>query len=356
MDLQLTGAVRQLRQRGGDAVNLEGLDRYRAVWHLAQVGGHVDKARALSRAWALFAESGVPEDPGWHAAAHALGEGQARATPAMDFARRLDMGHSGVAVWRGGVGSGRSYAGARLLWRQARLMSERSEGCMGRWADAPVLGMPGLWRDKGSTAKTWPEMRASLLRPHLLVLDDLGASGSTAAAYDRARELLEARFRSSKLTVVTTNVATPDLPKLLGGRVHSRAELHDVPGGDLRSHKLEEAPRVPLAVRRARVAVSAHDALDTSSRGRQDGERACAALESTMDTGEGWEQQLRDTKAMLAQRGQELEAKLEECIARMSGGDYTSEAEQERLEKEDARLRREHGEKLDRLWAAQAER
>ena len=87
---------------------------------------------------------------------------------------------------------------------------------MGRWADAPVLGMPGLWRDKGSTAKTWPELRASLLRPHLLVLDDLGASGSTAAAYDRARELLEARFRSSKLTVVTTNVATPDLPKLLG--------------------------------------------------------------------------------------------------------------------------------------------
>lgn len=333
-------------------MNLEGLDRYRAVWHIAQVDGHVEKSRALSRAWALFTESGVPEDPGWYAAAHALGEGQARATPAMDFARRLDMGHSGVAVWRGGVGSGRSYAGARLLWRQARLMSERSEGCMGRWADAPVLGMPGLWRDKGSTAKTWPELRASLLRPHLLVLDDLGASGSTAAAYDRARELLEARFRSSKLTVVTTNVATTDLPKLLGGRVHSRAELHDVPGGDLRSHKLEEAPSVPLAIRRARVTVSAHEALDAASRGREDGDRACAALEATMDTDEGWEQRLRDTHAMLAERGRELEARLSECLTRMSGDEYTSEAERKRLEREDARLRREHGLKLDRLRAA----
>lgn len=315
-------------------MNVEGRGRARVLDSLARIGdpSPSESARRLRRAWRLFVESGVPQDPGWHAAAHALDDTTAEAkatkgTDAMAHAGRLlrDVHKlAGVLVWSGGVGSGRSYAAARLLWSLARRCARGLDVPMGRWVNGPDLGVLDRWVDRGSGARSWPTVRAALLRPQLLIIDDMGAEGSTKDAYERARDLAQLRQSKGTLTIITTNVRSPGkLADLLGGRVHSRAQIDQVSGGDLRTHKLEQAPPVPALVQRAHRCLSAADALDECLRAKRWGDRGEAVskhVEGWLSAGvepKAWGAKMQAHAALLERRGTELDAALSSAVERL---------------------------------------
>lgn len=86
--------------------------------------------------------------------------------------------------------------------------------------------------------------RAEILRlqeADVLLLDDLGAEKATEWSASVIYEVVEYRYRSGAPTIVTTNLAKPELREAVGDRVVSRlfekAHLLVLPGGDRRRAK-----------------------------------------------------------------------------------------------------------------------
>lgn len=233
----------------------------------------VDAERALASAWRLYTQSGVPKDPGWYAADHAL-RSQIQVTPAIRLLKDVETDAAGVLVLAGGVGSGRSYACARLLWRTCQLVARGKAARAGRWVSAGDLGQAPSFPDRGTdgmAVETWPAQLRRHTKPHLLILDDLGAAGASQTALDRARKLLEDRFAAGRLTLVSTNVTEPDrVRQLLGARVHDRAEVQVIAGDSLRGHRLRPAPLRPQRITQALARIAALEVLDAKLRQADD--------------------------------------------------------------------------------------
>ena len=260
-------------------------DQGRALLSMAYRGdpAPLDAERGLLRAWKLFEDSGAPANPGWAAAAHALGEAvngmPQKPTDAMAVVAGIDIESSGIIVLTGGVGSGRSYACARLLWQACRRAAAGKSARAGRWIDAGTLGLHSNYRDKGDSRPTWPQVRDRWTSLHLAILDDLGAAGCTAVASERARELLEARHRAGKLTVVSTNLTDiADLQRELGGRCMDRSQIEPVRGESMRTGRLSARSRPPNKVRHARNRVMAVEALEHGLRRGDDVSREVEIL------------------------------------------------------------------------------
>jgi hypothetical protein len=171
---------------------------------------------------------------------------------------------------------------------------------------------------------TWPELRRSLRRPRLLVLDDLGAEGSTSQAFDRARELLQLRYRDGKLTLVTTNVtAKARLSKLLGARVESRSRLEHVQGADLRTHQLRPPPPEPTAVSLARRRVAAIEDLERALRSPLLSAKGPAEwletwLREITPHTRPWDKHLEAVHGDMQRRSQDLDTALSELVESLS--------------------------------------
>ena len=330
-------------------------NRARALQHLAQDGAPspAEQARRLVSSWDVYTRSGVPAEPGWTAAAHAL-DGAGQSTAAMSHVMGVDVAMSGTLVMLGGVGSGRSYACARLLWHLARSHAQGNDKRVGRWVDASSVGSPPLYRDKHTKVPTWAETLARLTRPSLLVLDDLGAAGSSSVQLDRCKELLEARHRSGKLTIVTSNATTDETPRLLGGRLGDRAQVVSLPGGTLRTRELAPAPVTPWQVEDARRHLSALEHLDVLARQRPGHTSALAVVETWLRP-QGlqdapWEASLSAQCETLDGLADELRGKLAACVERMTveGADAAERARE-------AQAKADHAAKVDLVMAARGD-
>ena len=233
-------------------------DRARALASIANAGNPspVDRARYLAAAWELYQAAGVPPEPGWSAAGHAI-KRQLTETPAMALAQRLD-GANGVVILHGGTGNGRTYACCRIFWRRAVRVATGRDHRAGVWLNAGEVGT----MDRGA----WMSLRKGrAMLTRLLCLDDAGAPGSVSDwGRERIAELLEARHRLPGLTLVTTNLTAKEFSAAYNARVMSRATWHNVAGADLRAGKPREEPQIPPEVAYSLGRIDAARRLDAA--------------------------------------------------------------------------------------------
>jgi hypothetical protein len=333
-------------------------DRDRALVSIASYGdpAPIDLERRLASAWRLFVQSGAPRDPGWMAVDGALDladKDKSKNTHSVSVVADIPPTASGIIILAGGVGSGRSFACARLLWRACRHLAEGRPGARaGRWLDAGIMGHAPSYPDR-SGSETWPSIRARFVGVPLLVLDDVGASGSTAVADDRARELLEARNRSGSLTIVSTNISDArDHLRLFGARVLDRSELVHVTGASLRTRRLRpsEVP-VPTRIREARDRVRAYEDLEPGHAINDSQGASQRVLEAWLrpDVSENeWTARLAEELRTADEQHAAVQAALARTVEHLARPLPDLEAER-RAETE--RLRAAHRAKADRLLA-----
>jgi len=120
----------------------------------------------------------------------------------------------------GNFGTGKScFASAMFYWRMAHFVDPGATSCVLR----------GMWRDCDTlftrTMKNfdhWNAISDQMQRTEFLVLDDLGSTRITPYVHDCLMEILMARHRNSKKTILTTNMTLPELAEQLDGRIESR--------------------------------------------------------------------------------------------------------------------------------------
>ena len=142
-------------------------------------------------------------------------------------------------LFTGDCGTGKTHLAAAIL---RRLMLE--QGVSGLFVDAQDLlkRIQGSWSRSGE-GESESRVTGPALEAEILVLDDLGASRSTAWAEETLGHLLSVRYNEDRITLVTTNClalemdddpqAREQLPAnrvLLGDRVPERvlSRLHEM--------------------------------------------------------------------------------------------------------------------------------
>ena len=241
-------------------------DRIRALASLAYGGdpSPVETERRKADAWRLYTATGIPAEPGYRAVSDWY-TGTTEATPALEVAKALrGRQGQGLAVLEGTVGSGRTYACCRVLWQLAARAATRSgAGTVGLWLDAGSVGM--------ASYQEWGTRRMRLLAAGTLIVDDLGAAGSSSRhGTERLSELLEARSRARGLTIITTNIDQDAFVRLYGERLRDRVQgtsgWHHIPPSPSKREPGREAASVPAAVRNAAKLAAAAAAVDEASR------------------------------------------------------------------------------------------
>jgi hypothetical protein len=304
----------------------------------------------LAEAWALYTGTGIPADPGWFAAGDQLGERATVDTDALSKVRDLDRAR-GLICLRGDVGSGRSYACARLLWRRARQVAAGRGKIAGVWIDAGTIGERSEFRSKGDARDQWDPLRRRALEAEILVLDDVGAAGSEGWQIKRIVALLEARYRGARgLTLLSTNVARPAFALAVGARLMDRMVWREVEGRSQRDPSTP--PTIPQAILDASTRVDVARELDRCARARAEASPqglalARAWLRPPGDTDAAWAARIAAELREADEQAEAVRVRLSLVVEGLRVEADGERAERERAEH--ARLRAQHAEKVERL-------
>lgn len=177
----------------------------------------------------------------------AFAGGGLKATPALQgVVRWLAQDARPVLVLRGGYGSGKSVAAARVLLeakRRTRVMAhpladepvtvEDYDSRAGMWTTAARLRFASRFGE----GREWSPVERAAVVPWL-VLDELREEDGEGKGQARLEEVLSERYARQLRTVITTNLGQEPLRALLGERLASRyaegAMVVDAGDADLR--------------------------------------------------------------------------------------------------------------------------
>jgi DNA replication protein DnaC len=133
------------------------------------------------------------------------------------FGENFAVGRSAMLL--GTVGTGKTHLGAAML--QAVIREHAHDGLRGLYATAGSI-IRDVKATFGNRGRTEADVYADLIRPDLLVIDEVGVQHGTDFERQVLFEVINGRYEKIKPTIVVSNLGVTELRQCLGDRAVDR--------------------------------------------------------------------------------------------------------------------------------------
>lgn len=133
------------------------------------------------------------------------------------FGENFAVGRSAMLL--GTVGTGKTHLGAAML--QAVIREHAHDGLRGLYATAGSI-IRDMKATFGNRGRTESDVYADLIRPDLLVIDEVGVQHGTDFERQVLFEVINGRYEKVKPTIVVSNLGVTELRQCLGDRAVDR--------------------------------------------------------------------------------------------------------------------------------------
>lgn len=133
------------------------------------------------------------------------------------FGENFAVGRSAMLL--GTVGTGKTHLGAAML--QAVIREHAHDGLRGLYATAGSI-IRDVKATFGNRGRTESDVYADLIRPDLLVIDEVGVQHGTDFERQVLFEVINGRYEKVKPTIVVSNLGVTELRQCLGDRAVDR--------------------------------------------------------------------------------------------------------------------------------------
>lgn len=133
------------------------------------------------------------------------------------FEENFAVGRSAMLL--GTVGTGKTHLGAAML--QAVIRQHALAGLVGLYATAGSI-IRDVKATFGNRGRTEADVYADLIRPDLLVIDEVGVQHGTDFERQVLFEVINGRYEKIKPTIVVSNLGVTELRQCLGDRAVDR--------------------------------------------------------------------------------------------------------------------------------------
>lgn len=133
------------------------------------------------------------------------------------FGENFAVGRSAMLL--GTVGTGKTHLGAAML--QAVIREHAHDGLRGLYATAGSI-IRDVKATFGNRERTESDVYADLIRPDLLVIDEVGVQHGTDFERQVLFEVINGRYEKIKPTIVVSNLGVTELRQCLGDRAVDR--------------------------------------------------------------------------------------------------------------------------------------
>lgn len=133
------------------------------------------------------------------------------------FVENFAVGRSAMLL--GTVGTGKTHLGAAML--QAVIREHAHDGLRGLYATAGSI-IRDVKATFGNRGRTEADVYADLIRPDLLVIDEVGVQHGTDFERQVLFEVINGRYEKIKPTIVVSNLGVTELRQCLGDRAVDR--------------------------------------------------------------------------------------------------------------------------------------
>ena len=133
------------------------------------------------------------------------------------FGENFAAGRSAMLL--GTVGTGKTHLGAAML--QAVIREHAHDGLRGLYATAGSI-IRDVKASFGNRGRTEADVYADLIRPDLLVIDEVGVQHGTDFERQVLFEVINGRYEKIKPTIVVSNLGVTELRQCLGDRAVDR--------------------------------------------------------------------------------------------------------------------------------------
>ena len=133
------------------------------------------------------------------------------------FDENFAVGRSAMLL--GTVGTGKTHLGAAML--QAVIREHAQDGLRGLYATAGSI-IRDVKATFGNRGRTEADVYAALIRPDLLVIDEVGVQHGTDFERQVLFEVINGRYEKIKPTIVVSNLGVAELRQCLGDRAVDR--------------------------------------------------------------------------------------------------------------------------------------
>ncbi len=133
------------------------------------------------------------------------------------FIENFAVGRSAMLL--GTVGTGKTHLGAAML--QAVIREHAHDGLRGLYASAGSI-IRDVKATFGNRGRTEADVYADLIRPDLLVIDEVGVQHGTDFERQVLFEVINGRYEKIKPTIVVSNLGVTELRQCLGDRAVDR--------------------------------------------------------------------------------------------------------------------------------------
>lgn len=133
------------------------------------------------------------------------------------FEENFAVGRSVMLL--GTVGTGKTHLGTAML--QAVIREHALDGLVGLYATAGSI-IRDVKATFGNRGRTEADVYADLIRPDLLVIDEVGVQHGTDFERQVLFEVINGRYEKIKPTIVVSNLGVPELRQCLGDRAVDR--------------------------------------------------------------------------------------------------------------------------------------
>lgn len=181
----------------------------------------IQRERLLSE---RLLDAGIPERftactlDNWSADAPAKAQARAACGGFVDaFEENFAVGRSAMLL--GTVGTGKTHLGTAML--QAVIRQHALAGLVGLYATAGSI-IRDVKATFGNRGRTEAEVYADLIRPDLLVIDEVGVQHGTDFERQVLFEVINGRYEKIKPTIVVSNLGVTELRQCLGDRAVDR--------------------------------------------------------------------------------------------------------------------------------------
>jgi DNA replication protein DnaC len=133
------------------------------------------------------------------------------------FSENFGIGR--CAMLLGKVGTGKTHLAAAMLQQAIRYFG--TQGVTGRYTTAGGI-IRSIKDTFGTQGKTESQVYASLIAPHLLVIDEVGVQNGTDFERNVLFEVINGRYEQVRPTIVVSNLGILELRECLGDRAVDR--------------------------------------------------------------------------------------------------------------------------------------
>lgn len=181
----------------------------------------IQRARLLNE---RLLDAGIPERftpctlSNWSADAPAQAQALAACSGFVEaFEENFDVGRSAMLL--GTVGTGKTHLSTAML--QEVIREQAHDGLRGLYATAGSI-IRDVKATFGNRGRTEADVYADLIRPDLLVIDEVGVQHGTDFERQVLFEVINGRYEKIKPTIVVSNLGVTELRQCLGDRAVDR--------------------------------------------------------------------------------------------------------------------------------------